>query len=82
MTDKIPQRVFDLFEQIAFSLYSKGWETYSADAILHRIRWHMRIDKGERDFKCNNNWTSTLARWCMKKNQQLHGFFETRELKG
>jgi hypothetical protein len=76
-----PQEVKNLFEQVTLKLHAEGWPRYSARAILHRIRWHFAVEKGDRDFKCNNNWTAGLARWCMERHPKLAGFFETRERK-
>ncbi len=75
----IPEEVYDKFEELTMHLIHHGWERYSADGILHRIRWHFRVDKGRREFKCNNNWTSHLARWFMARHPRHAGFFETRE---
>jgi membrane-bound lytic murein transglycosylase B len=77
--DDIPKEVKDMFLQMANYLRSQGWQRYSSDAIVHRIRWHFRVDKGERDFKCNNNWTARLARWAIATQPDLDGFFELRE---
>lgn len=77
----IPGDVAELFIKLALQVKQAGHRRYSADAILHRIRWHMQIEKGKREFKCNNNWTSTLARWAMKERPELRGFFATRETK-
>jgi hypothetical protein len=74
----IPPEVVSLFRQLALHLAQQGHDQYSARAILHRIRWHYTVDKGMRDFKCNNNWTPRLARWFMEENPQLNGFFQTR----
>jgi hypothetical protein len=74
----IPAKVEDLFEKLALEISAKGFNRYSSDAIMHRIRWHFQVEKGERDFKCNNNWTPVLARWFMHKHPEYAGFFETR----
>jgi len=34
-----------------------GWKHYSSDALLHRIRWEMQIERGNRAFRVNNNWS-------------------------
>lgn len=80
MTDvsDIPADVVALFEQLALRIARTGFERYSARAVLHRIRWHYQIDKGDRGFKANNNWTPRLARWFMEKHPELDNFFETR----
>jgi hypothetical protein len=74
----IPPEVVTLFEKLALDIANKGWSRYSADAILHRIRWHYHIERGMRDFKCNNNWTSQMARWFLTRHPELPEFFETR----
>ena len=62
-------------------LVNAGWSHYSADAVLHRIRWHYHVDRGDRSFKANNNWTPTLARWFMAEYPSNRGFFRTRHLR-
>jgi len=74
----IPPDVVYLFEKFALALAERGFEQYSARAILHRIRWHHHVDKGDKDFKCNNNWTPRMSRWFLAKHPELPDFFETR----
>lgn len=74
----IPPNVVELFEQFTMQLVDVGFTRYSSDAILHRIRWHYHVDKGDRSFKCNNNWTPRLSRWFMRKYPKHTGFFELR----
>jgi hypothetical protein len=69
------------FLRIALMLKRDGFTYYSSDAILHRIRWHFQIEKGDRAFKCNDHWTSQLARWAMETSPELEGFFSTRKLR-
>lgn len=75
----IPPEVSVLFEKLALQVAGAGHERYSADAICHRLRWHMHIERGDRDFVVNNNWTSVLARWFLARHPELPKFFETRE---
>ena len=75
----IPVRVCDLFEKLAFRVARGGFDRYSADAILHRIRWHFQMEKKETDFRANNNWTPELARWFIARNPHMSNFFELRE---
>lgn len=77
----IPIEVCDKFVELALWLKREHYyRRYSADAILHQVRWHFRIDKGRRGFKVNNNWSSVVSRWAMKETPELENFFETREL--
>jgi hypothetical protein len=74
----IPVDVAILFERLALQVNKAGHDRYSSDAILHRIRWHINIERGDRDFKCNDHWTAQLSRWFLAKHPELPGFFETR----
>lgn len=75
----IPEHVTDLFETLAFQVHSRGFRKYSARALLHQIRWHHRIERGDVHFKVNNNYSRVLARWFHQKHPKMDGFFETRE---
>lgn len=77
--DGIPADVCDLFEKLATQLRKDGFERFSADAILHRIRWEMRVERNNRAFLVNNNWSAPLARWFIKRNPTASKFFELRE---
>ena len=74
----VPNDVADKFEQLALKISRDGWPKYSARAIMERIRWHMHIEQGNRDFKCNDHWTPVLARWFIAEHPEFDGFFETR----
>ena len=74
--------VIRLFEKFALDLVNAGVKKYSARAIIHRIRWHYAIERGDPDFKCNNNWTPKMARDFIKKYPAYTGFFETRRSPG
>ncbi len=77
--EDVPEDVRNKFEELALYLIDRGWKKYSARGIMHRIRWHFTVDKGNREFKVNNNWSAPMARWFMRKYPQHDGFFETRE---
>jgi hypothetical protein len=74
----IPPDVCLYFEKLALDLIRDGHKRYSADGILHRVRWHWQVERGDRGFKCNNNWSAPLARWFIARNPSAKGFFETR----
>ncbi|WP_156433922.1 hypothetical protein [Bradyrhizobium retamae] len=75
----VPVEVCHSFEKLALEVRANGFARYSADAILHRVRWHMHVERGNRAFKANNNWTAPLARWFLKLHPEVAGFFELRE---
>ena len=74
----IPADVVRKFEVLAFEVADRGYSKYSARTILHRIRWHYAIERGDREFKCNDHWSPPLARWFMQKHPEHTGFFELR----
>lgn len=80
MKSEIPEEVANLFEEIALDLIARGFTRFSSDAILHRIRWHTTVEKGDRKFKCNDHWTSQLSRRFTEKYPDFSGFFEQRRL--
>ncbi len=74
----IPIEVCDTFIRLALQAKAAHLRTYSADAVLHSLRWHFRVEKSNRQFKCDNNWSSILSRWAMAHEPELAGFFRTR----
>ena len=51
--------VYDLFDRFTQQVISRGFDRYSADAILHRVRWHTTIETTDDEgFKINNNWAA------------------------
>lgn len=81
MPEDVPPEVCVLFERLALKVWNTGYRHFSSDAILHRIRWEEKVEKGNREFKCNDHWTAPLARWFMANHPDKVGFFETRKLK-
>lgn len=76
--DGIPLEVCQLFERFALEVADRGFARYSADALLHRIRWHEHIDRGNREFKINDHFSAPLARWFLSRHPELPKFFELR----
>jgi hypothetical protein len=74
----VPVDVCNKFLSLALTAKRSGLRRYSSDAILHRIRWFEHVERGNREFKCNDHWTAPLSRWAMQTEPSLEGFFETR----
>lgn len=73
----------DEFVAIARRMKSKGVTRYSSDGILHIIRWNALVDgRDHQGYRCNNDFSSRLARLAMQRFEDLRGFFELRKLKG
>lgn len=81
MPEDVPPEVCVLFEQLALRVAAAGHKRFSSDAILHRIRWEHQVERGNRDFKCNDHWTAPLARWFLARHPEMAGFFSLRKLK-
>lgn len=74
--------VYRLFDRFTREVIVAGFRRYSADAIMHRVRWHTHIETGDVEFKLNNNYVAYYARLWMRDNPRYAGFFETRRVKG
>lgn len=76
----MPADVAALFEKIALELVAEGFKRFSADAILHQVRWRNRVQWAAGEYKANNNWTADLARWFLERHPKLkeQRFFELR----
>jgi len=70
------------FMRLAVGLKRRGWKRFGSKAIVERLRFHYALAHGpdEGGFRINNNMTAYLSRWAMRRNPELDGFFETREL--
>lgn len=71
--------VYELFVAFAKAVRSRR-SRYSADAILHRIRWEVALGHLTTP-KINNNFASRYARKLMSEDPSFSGFFELRVLK-
>lgn len=74
----VPGEVIEMFERFTLEAIAGGMTRYSARAVLHRIRWHHHVERGDREFKVNNNCSAGLARWFMAAHPEHDGVFETR----
>lgn len=71
--------VWRLFEEFTFDRINKGYEKYSADSILHRIRWEAPVKNSKSgEYKVNNNISSYMARRFIRKHPNHENFFALR----
>jgi len=73
-------QVWELFCRFTRQIADRGFTSYSADAVIQRIRWETdqaRVDC-EKNFKINNNHIPFYARAFMNACPQYSGFFRTR----
>lgn len=73
--------IYDLFKRLTFDKIELGFAHYSADAVLHAVRWHYDTSTNGDAPKINNNYTAFYARMFHKDFPQYDGFFKTRKSK-
>lgn len=80
--DQRHPEVWLLFKDFTFEMIGTGRKHYSADAIMHRVRWETDIavrPGDEKDqYKINNNHIAFYARKFNKAYPQHEGFFRMR----
>ena len=77
--DAANPKMWALFERFTFSMIRRGFDHYSARAVLHRVRWETAtpLDDGSQ-FKVNNNWSPFYARKFHRVHPKYDGFFHMR----
>jgi len=74
--------VYDLFKRFTNEVITAGHPRCSADAIVHRIRWHTSVTLRSRDdFRICNNHVAYYA--CLWTDDHPHkeGFFQLKALR-
>lgn len=69
------------FIELSLSKKRDGHKRYSADSVMHVLRWETNVRGDDGGFKWNNDYTSRLARMAMDLEPALRGFFQLRSLK-
>ncbi len=74
--------VFEEFRKLATMMLERGHTHYSADALLHVVRFHRHLEtRGEGGYLINNDFSSRYARLLMAADARFDGFFELRKLR-
>lgn len=74
-------RVYELFRRFAAQVKAAGHSRYSADALLHRIRWHTTVETTgvvADGFKIANAYAAHYARLLIAADPSFAGFFILR----
>lgn len=75
-------RVYRMLVSLARSYKARGYERIGMKHLFEVVRWQVNMETvGAEPFKINNNWTSRYAREIERREPDLAGMFETRELK-
>lgn len=70
--------VWVFFKRFTFDVIRAGHTKFSADSILHRIRWETTVVTAGH-YKINNNFSADYARKFIREFPQYKTFFETRK---
>lgn len=80
--------VYRLFCRFAQQALNHGYEHFSSDMIMHRIRWETAIETtetyappGEGVLKLNDHYSAYYSRLWMRDHPGMCDFFRTRVLK-
>lgn len=81
--DRKHPAVYEEFRRLAEQLLANGREYYSADAILHVVRYHRAIGlpKDESGYRLNDHYSSRFARKLMSEDARFANFFELRTIR-
>lgn len=74
--------VYQYFMNFTLEVITKGFKQYSADAIMHRVRWETNVVTNDTKYKINNNHISYYARKFVEDFPEHKGFFNFRVLRG
>jgi hypothetical protein len=74
--------IYVLFDKFAQQAIAKGHKRFSADALLHRIRWEASIETAGHPYKINDHFSAYYARLWIENNPGREGFFERRVAEG
>ncbi len=70
---KLHPAVWELFRKFTNNRIDKEFTNYSADAVMHRVRW-----EGGGRYRIDNTYVAVYARWFMEVYPKHKGFFRTR----
>ena len=71
--------VWRMFKRFTLDAILSGHRRFSADSILHRIRWETTVSARNARYKINNNFSADYARKFMREYPQFGNFFEIRK---
>lgn len=79
--DRDHPEVYEKIVSLIRQLQRRGFQRYGIKSLFEQVRWHFRVERGDEEFKLNNNYHSRYARKIIREHPDLDGFFELRELK-
>lgn len=72
--------VYEAFVRFSVQMRARGYTHYSADGIMHIVRFHTPVNaEADGGFKINNNFVALYARKLVEKDGSFRGFFAFRQ---
>lgn len=70
--------LYEAFKTVAFDALNIGFKNYGAKGIFEIIRWK-RAERGDGEFKINNNYAPLFARLFVNEYPQYADFFRFKK---
>lgn len=67
-----------LFEELALRASRFGQRKFGVKALAERVRWEFSIERGQDEFKVNNNHVAHIARELIRRRPELAPCIELR----
>jgi len=74
--------IYKKLRKLALELRRKGIRKYGIKALFEMIRYHHSFPAMGEEYKLSNNHAPYYARKLMKEEEELHGFFDVRPIRG
>lgn len=72
--------VWEMFKRYSLEAARANRGKFGARLIWERMRWYMRFETTDKDYKLNDHHPPYYARWFMEQHPEYAGFFETRKV--
>ena len=59
----------------------RGFTRYAISPLVELVRWHFRIERGENEFKIQNDFKPWYARKIAQENPEFSDFFTFRPIR-
>lgn len=73
--------IYEAFKSQTIEVIKRGFKNFSADFIVHVLRWETTVKAKHDEYKINNNYRSYYARLFIRDHPQYKGFFRFRTSK-
>lgn len=79
--DQNNPRIWELFVRYSFEKISQGYQQYSANAVMQRVRWESdaALEDGDQEFRIRDFWVAFYSRKFLSQFPHYKGFFILRD---